>query len=187
MKQIRMIRISFFICAAAAVAAYWAGYYSGNQSTDPAELVTENTTDIYQEEDDETENLAAESGGENSGTGSLTAESDGEYSGTESLTGESFGEEADIGGLTSENRGEYAGAGTDADGTTDTVESMTGVSPESYYLKKNGSYLAVYRKASEDIYFDTGIRYDELPDALQREAAGGVELSLKIWMLCSGF
>ncbi len=128
MKQIRAIRISFIICATVAVVAYWAGYYFGNNSTDPVDLVTENTTDIYREE--------------NAGAGSLTAE---RYS---------------------------EDTGTDADEEADTVESMTDVSPETYYLKKNGSYLAVYQGDSDEVYFDTGIRFDELPDALQQDAAG---------------
>ncbi|MCD8216994.1 MAG: hypothetical protein LUD01_02935 [Clostridiales bacterium] len=170
MKQIRAIRISFLICAAVAVASYWAGYYFGNTSTDPAELVTENTTDIYQEEDAGTGNLTAGSPGED--TGSLTSESYGEDTGTGNLASESYGENAGTGNLSSESLGEYAGAGTDADETADTVESMTDVSPETYYLKKKGSYLAVYQGESGEVYFDTGIRFDELPDALQQEAAG---------------
>ncbi|MCD8149965.1 MAG: hypothetical protein LUE92_10475 [Clostridiales bacterium] len=170
MKQIRAIRISFLICAAVAVAAYWAGYYFGNTSTDPAELVTENTTDIYQEEDAGTESQAAESYGEDAGTGDLTADS--EDTGTGSLTSESYGENAGIGNLSSESPGEYADDGNDADGTADTVESMTDVPPDTYYLKKKGSYLTVYQGESGEVYFNTGIRFDELPDALQEEAAG---------------
>ncbi|MCD8045832.1 MAG: hypothetical protein LUE90_04180 [Clostridiales bacterium] len=118
MRQVRIIRISFLICAALTVIAFWSGFYYGSSGTDEVQLVTENTTDIYKE------------------------------SGTE--------------------------ADGDAVSETDTVESMTEVSPETYYLRKNGSYLSVYQGGSAEVYFDTGIRVTDLPYALQEAAGQGV-------------
>ncbi|MCD8156341.1 MAG: hypothetical protein LUD53_02605, partial [Clostridiales bacterium] len=49
MRQVRIIRISFLICAALTVIAFWSGFYYGSSGTDEVQLVTENTTDIYKE------------------------------------------------------------------------------------------------------------------------------------------
>ncbi|MCD8152323.1 MAG: hypothetical protein LUD71_04480 [Clostridiales bacterium] len=118
MRQVRIIRISFLICAALTVIAFWSGFYYGSSGTDEVQLVTENTTDIYKE----------------------------------SVT-EAAGDEV-----------------TD----TDAVESMTEVSPETYYLRRNGSYLSVYQGDSAEVYFDTGIRVSDLPYALQEAAGEGI-------------
>lgn len=40
MKQTRMIRISFLLCAVFAVAAFWSGFYFGENSTQPEQILT---------------------------------------------------------------------------------------------------------------------------------------------------
>ncbi len=128
MGQIRIIRISFFICAVLAFIAFGAGFYFGRIDNDLAGMVTENTTDIYEENE--------------------TASDD-------------------------ENDVDRAVAAKDSDGA-DILESMTALSPETYYLRKNGNYLSVYRGDSSDVYFETGIRVSDLPEDLQEAAAEGI-------------
>ena len=128
MKQhIRIIRISFFVCAVLAVGAFWAGFYFGSTSFQGANLVTENTTGIY------------------------SAQADAE---------DPDGKEEDL--------------KTDSL-KTDAVESMNTLSPDKYYLKKNGSFLSVYKGTSDSVYFDTNLKADSLPEELQKEAENGIE------------
>ncbi|MCD8231496.1 MAG: hypothetical protein LUD14_06725 [Clostridiales bacterium] len=49
MRQIRVIRISFLICILLAAIAFCGGFYFGNIDRDSAEMVTQNTTDIYEQ------------------------------------------------------------------------------------------------------------------------------------------
>lgn len=40
MRQTRMIRISFLICAAAAIIAFWTGFYFGETGNEPEQILT---------------------------------------------------------------------------------------------------------------------------------------------------
>lgn len=121
-QQLRIIRISFFVCAALMIAAFWAGFYFGNTQSKPESLITEGTADLYT---------------------------------------------ADAGTADSEAKEEEE--------TTDSVESMTMLSPDKYYLKENGTYLAVYRGTSDTVYFDTDLKLSDLPADLRAQAASGIE------------
>ena len=120
-QQLRIIRISFFICAALVIAAFWAGFYFGNTQARPESLITEGTT------------------------GNNTA--DAEISDPD---------------ISRENE--------DA-----TVESMNTLSPDKYYLKENGTYLAVYKGTSDTVYFDTDLKMTDLPSDLRSQAETGIE------------
>ncbi len=120
-QQLRLIRISFFICAALVLAAFWAGFYFGNTQAGPESLITEGTT------------------------GSYTADAE--------ISDPDTGEEI----------------------TDDTVESMNNLSPDKYYLKENGTYLAVYKGTEDTVYFDTDLKTTDLPADLQSQAETGIE------------
>lgn len=119
-QQLRIIRISFLVCAALAVGAFWAGFYFGNTQPQTENLVTEGTTEIYTADAERTDSVTEEE-------------------------------------------------------KEDTVESMTALSPDKYYLKENGTYLAVYKGTSESVYFDTDLKLTDLPSDLQEEARTGIE------------
>lgn len=124
MKQVRIIRISFFICAVLTICAFWAGFYFGSNQMETEKLITENTADIYSEQK----------------TNAVQ----------ENIT--------DI-----------------KETTEDTVESMNSLSSEIYYLKSNGDYLAVYKGTSSDVYFETDLKPEDLPETLQQELNSGLE------------
>lgn len=118
-QQLRIIRISFLICAALAVGAFWAGFYFGNTQPQTENLITEGTAGIYTADAEQADSVSEE-----------------------------------------EN---------------DTVESMTTLSPDKYYLKENGTYLAVYKGTSDSVYFETDLKLTDLPADLQEEARTGIE------------
>ena len=120
-QQLRIIRISFFICAALVIAAFWAGFYFGNTQARPESLITEGTT------------------------GNNTADAE--------ISDPDISRESE-----------------DA-----TVESMNTLSPDKYYLKENGTYLAVYKGTSDTVYFDTDLKMTDLPSDLRSQAETGIE------------
>lgn len=124
MKQIRIIRISFLICAALTICAFWAGFYYGNTQSDSKKLLTENTLDSYSDQH--------------------TGVSRGNTTNTQETTEE-------------------------------TVDSMTIVNAETYYLRTNGDYLAVYKGDSSAVYFETDLKPEDLPETLQQKSETGLE------------
>lgn len=120
-QQLRIIRISFFVCAGLVIAAFWAGFYFGNTQARPDNLITEGTTGNYIADAEISEPDASEESGD------------------------------------------------------DAVESMNTLSPDKYYLKQNGTYLAVYKGTSETVYFDTDLKMSDLPADLQGQAETGIE------------
>lgn len=120
-QQLRIIRISFFICAALVIAAFWSGFYFGNTQARPESLITEGTT------------------------GNNTADAE--------ISDPDISRESE-----------------DA-----TVESMNTLSPDKYYLKENGTYLAVYKGTSDTVYFDTDLKMTDLPSDLRSQAETGIE------------
>ena len=59
-QQLRIIRISFLVCAALAVGAFWAGFYFGNTQPQTENLVTEGTTEIYTADAERTDSVTEE-------------------------------------------------------------------------------------------------------------------------------
>lgn len=124
MKQVRIIRISFFICAVLTICAFWAGFYFGNNQPETEKLITENTVDLYSDQ------------------------------------------KTDITQDNMTNAKEKA---------EDTVESMNSMPSETYYLKINGDYLAVYKGTSSTVYFETDLKPEDLPETLQKKLTSGLE------------
>ena len=51
-QQIRIIRISFCICAALAIGAFWAGFYFGNTQLQTEQQIADGSSGIYTAEAD---------------------------------------------------------------------------------------------------------------------------------------
>ncbi|MCC8029958.1 MAG: hypothetical protein LIO75_09255 [Lachnospiraceae bacterium] len=145
MKKERVIRISFIVCAVLAIGAFRIGYYFGNTDPNGAATADEDMSDLYIESDADASETMAD-----------TAKASRQLTIDDST--ESVGEETDEAGESEKN--------------TEVICSET--SEDTYCLRKNGSYLSVYRSDSDDVYFDTGMRLSDLPEDVQAAAETGI-------------
>ncbi|MCD7981579.1 MAG: hypothetical protein LUF32_04560 [Clostridiales bacterium] len=170
MRQVRMIRISFLICAAIAVAAFWTGWFLGNTGSSADLSAAEDTTDLYLDSgEDASETMSDLNGSGENGTGVSGTRS----SETDSSEAERSGPESGSSGTETDSFVESEGNGTKADeGTTenDPEEDDTG----SYCLKQEGETLVVYQSGSDEIFFDTGMKVSDLPEEVREDTESGI-------------
>lgn len=57
---------------------------------------------------------------------------------------------------------------------TDSVESMSNLSEEKYYVKVSGTYLSVYFSDTDRLYFETSLKVSDLPEYLRKDALEGI-------------
>lgn len=161
MKQVRSIRLFFVITAILIIACFWMGFAFGKKSQSKIDLAK---YEILSEEQKNSAQLSED------GAATITDEDDTEdVRGSEKEQSIREGEVSERDSTLSDDA-ELSQQEAEPDETVDGKIYQT----PKFYLKDGGAYLTVYTAATDEVYFETDLKKEDLPLELQEDAATGI-------------